>query len=90
MSFYIRCQMTAHSEIKLSLMVRPPPSSRLWFSFIGPPEVQFDTTPIISSSEISSSLVKGWLESRFLQVIEEGLVLPDGGEDISWCTAEEV
>jgi len=52
--------------------------------------LQFDTTPIISSSEISSSLVKGWLESKFFQVVEEGLVLPDGGEDLNFCSAEEV
>ncbi|KAK0633707.1 hypothetical protein B0T14DRAFT_419135 [Immersiella caudata] len=56
--------------------IKPPPSNRLWLSFQQAPKVEMTIEPIVSSRQITYTVILRQIESRIKEVIAETLVLP--------------
>lgn len=55
---------------------KPPPSNRFWMSFETMPRMVMDIQPIVSSKQITYSLILRTIESRIREVVAESIVLP--------------
>jgi hypothetical protein len=58
------------------LRFKPPPSNRFWISFETMPKVEMSIEPIVSSRQITYSIILRAIESRIMEVIAETIVLP--------------
>lgn len=58
------------------IKIKPPPSNRLWFTFETMPKIDMTIEPIVSSRQITYSIILRAIESRIREVIAESLVLP--------------
>ena len=58
------------------LRLKPPPSNRIWFSFEKMPSIEMRIEPIVSSRQITYSIILRAIESRIREVIAETIVLP--------------
>jgi len=56
--------------------IKPPPSNRIWFSFQQMPKIEMTIEPIVSSRQITYTLILRQIENRIKEVIAETLVLP--------------
>jgi len=56
--------------------IKPPPSNRLWLSFQQAPKIEMTIEPIVSSRQITYTVILRQIESRIKEVIAETLVLP--------------
>lgn len=74
-------------EIVLAVVVRkveghmlvkfkPPPSNRIWCSFETMPMVEMTIEPIVSTRQVTYSIILRAIESRIREVIAESIVLP--------------
>jgi hypothetical protein len=64
-------------EGHILIRVKPPPSNRLWFTFDGMPKLDLSIEPIVSSRQITYSVILRAIESRIREVIGDTLVLPN-------------
>ena len=55
---------------------KPPPSNRVWISFESMPHIEMTIEPIVSSRQITYSIILRAIESRIREVIAETIVLP--------------
>lgn len=58
------------------LKIKPPPSNRVWFSFQSMPKMEMSIEPIVSSRQITYTVILRQIENRIKEVIAETLVLP--------------
>ncbi|KAL2269407.1 hypothetical protein VTJ83DRAFT_1591 [Remersonia thermophila] len=58
------------------LRIKPPPSNRIWFSFQQMPKIEMTIEPIVSSRQITYTLILRQIENRIKEVIAETIVLP--------------
>ena len=65
-------KLEGHAFVRL----KPPPSNRLWFSFEKMPHIEMHIEPIVSSRQITYSIILRAIESRIREVISETLVMP--------------
>ncbi|KUI72729.1 hypothetical protein VM1G_08142 [Cytospora mali] len=63
-------------EGHLLLKIKPPPSNRLWFSFSQMPKMEMTIEPIVSSRQITYTVILRQIEARIKEVVAETLVLP--------------
>lgn len=56
--------------------IKPPPSNRIWFSFQTMPKMEMTIEPIVSSRQITYTLILRQIENRIKEVIAETLVQP--------------
>jgi hypothetical protein len=56
--------------------IKPPPSNRVWFSFQSMPKMEMTIEPIVSSRQITYTVILRQIENRIKEVIAETLVLP--------------
>ena len=56
--------------------IKPPPSNRVWFSFQQMPKVEMTVEPIVSSRQITYTVILRQIENRIKEVIAESIVLP--------------
>ena len=56
---------------------KPPPSNRVWVTFETMPDMEMTIEPIVSSRQITYSIILRAIESRIREVIAETLVLPN-------------
>ncbi len=56
---------------------KPPPSNRIWVTFKAMPDMEMTIEPIVSSRQITYSIILRAIESRIREVIAETLVLPN-------------
>ena len=59
------------------IRVKPPPSNRIWTSFQTMPKIDMTIEPIVSSRQITYTLILRQIENRIKEVIAESLVLPN-------------
>ncbi|KAK6353390.1 hypothetical protein TWF696_005356 [Orbilia brochopaga] len=58
------------------LRVKPPPSNRLWFTFVELPKMDISVEPIVSSRQITWNMILKPIENRIKEVIAETMVSP--------------
>jgi hypothetical protein len=63
-------------EGHLLFKIKPPPSNRVWFSFQTMPKMELAIEPIVSSRQITYTVILRQIENRIKEVIAETLVLP--------------
>lgn len=68
--------------------IKPPPSGRLWYSFEIEPLISLKIEPVISSRQMSYTIITNAIEKRFKEAIKESLVLPHW-DDISFYNTED-
>lgn len=56
--------------------VKPPPSNRIWFCFQSTPKMEMTIEPIVSSRQITYTVILRQIENRIKEVVAETLVLP--------------
>lgn len=56
--------------------IKAPPSNRVWFSFSQTPKMEMTIEPIVSSRQITYTVILRQIEARIKEVIAETLVLP--------------
>ncbi|KAI0886228.1 uncharacterized protein GGS22DRAFT_160309 [Annulohypoxylon maeteangense] len=56
--------------------IKPPPSNRMWFSFQSMPKIEMNIEPIVSSRQITYTVILRQIENRIKEVIAETLVAP--------------
>ncbi|KAJ5472522.1 hypothetical protein N7530_006523 [Penicillium desertorum] len=63
-------------EGHLLVRFKPPPSNRIWMSFETAPKMEMDIQPIVSSKQITYSLILRTIESKIREAVAESIVLP--------------
>ena len=63
-------------EGRVIFRLKPPPSNRIWFSFEKMPNIEMRIEPIVSSRQITYSIILRTIESKIREVIAETIVLP--------------
>lgn len=56
--------------------IKPPPSNRVWFTFQSTPKMEMTVEPIVSSRQITYTVILRQIENRIKEVLAETLVLP--------------
>ncbi|KAI1825043.1 hypothetical protein F4861DRAFT_221133 [Xylaria intraflava] len=56
--------------------VKPPPSNRIWFCFQSTPKMEMSIEPIVSSRQITYTVILRQIENRIKEVVAETLVAP--------------
>ena len=76
-------------EGHLLLRIKPPPSNRFWYTFEKPPKLDLTIEPIISSRQITYTLVTKAIESRIREVMADTVVFPFWDDTPFTQTSEE-
>ncbi len=63
-------------EGNMVFKLKPPPSNRLWYAFKEMPNMSLKIEPIVSSMQITSSVITKLIENRFREALKETLVEP--------------
>lgn len=56
--------------------IKPPPSNRIWFCFQSMPKMEMTIEPIVSSRQITYTVILRQIENRIKEVVAETLVAP--------------
>ena len=59
------------------IRIKPPPSNRIWLTFSTNPKIDMTIEPIVSSRQITYTLILRQIENRIKEVVAESLVLPN-------------
>ncbi|CDZ96221.1 Uncharacterized conserved protein TEX2, contains PH domain [Phaffia rhodozyma] len=70
-------------EGNLLLMIKSPPSSRVWYGFTKEPKMVINVEPVVSSTHIKWSMILKPIEKQIREGIIESVVLPNM-DDINW------
>jgi Maintenance of mitochondrial morphology protein 1 len=62
-------------EGKLLLKIKKPPSNRLWFGFYDPPVIEMSIEPIVSSRQITYTMILRAIENRIREAVCRYLVI---------------
>ncbi|KAI5860740.1 hypothetical protein GGS23DRAFT_580100 [Durotheca rogersii] len=63
-------------EGHIAFKIKPPPSNRIWFSFQSMPKMEMTIEPIVSSRQITYTVILRQIENRIKEVVAETLVAP--------------
>ncbi|EMR11090.1 hypothetical protein PNEG_00689 [Pneumocystis murina B123] len=63
-------------EGTLALIIKPPPSNRLWYGFYEMPKIDMTIEPIVFSKQITYSMILKVIENRIRETIHNTLVFP--------------
>ncbi|KAI9885667.1 MAG: hypothetical protein M1823_002536 [Watsoniomyces obsoletus] len=56
---------------------KPPPSNRIWVTFVTMPKMEMSIEPIVSSRQITYNIILRAIESRIREVVAETVVSPN-------------
>lgn len=74
-------------EGHIMIRIKPPPSNRIWFTFQVMPKIDMTIEPIISSRQITYTLILRQIENRIKEVVAESLVHPNW-DDVPFYSTE--
>lgn len=72
----------------LLIMLKPPPSTRFWYTFETEPVLSLEIEPIVSSSKLSYGMITNAIKGKFAEAIRESLVQPFW-DDIAFYDTEK-
>ncbi|KAH8686049.1 hypothetical protein BGZ60DRAFT_396766 [Tricladium varicosporioides] len=64
-------------EGHMMMRIKPPPSNRFWITFSTMPKIDMTIEPIVSSRQITYTLILRQIENRIKEVVAESLVFPN-------------
>ncbi|KAH7157847.1 hypothetical protein B0J13DRAFT_520564 [Dactylonectria estremocensis] len=64
------------AEGHMLFKIKPPPSNRVWFAFQTMPKMEMAIEPIVSSRQITYTVILRQIENRIKEVVAETFVLP--------------
>ncbi|KAH7019636.1 hypothetical protein EDB80DRAFT_563000 [Ilyonectria destructans] len=64
------------AEGHMLFKIKPPPSNRVWFAFQTMPKMEMAIEPIVSSRQITYTVILRQIENRIKEVMAETFVLP--------------
>lgn len=67
---------------------KPPPSNRVWFTFEQMPKLEMSIEPIVSSRQITYTIILRAIESRIREVLAETVVSPNW-DDIPFADSSQ-
>lgn len=70
-------------EGPLLIKFKPPPLSRIWYTFEKEPLMTLKIEPIISSRQFSYNIITNSIEKKFKEAVKESLVMPHW-DDVSF------
>jgi hypothetical protein len=76
-------------EGKLNIKIKPPPSNRIWYNFETMPKLNLLIEPVVSSKQITYSMVTKAIENRIRELFKEGLVSPNW-DDIAFFNTKDM
>ena len=76
-------------EGQLLVRLKPSPSNRIWIAFESMPNLELSIEPIVSSRQITYSIILRAIESRIREVIAETVVLPHWDDTPFFETAQQ-
>jgi hypothetical protein len=59
------------------IRIKPPPSNRFWVTFQSMPKIDMTIEPIVSSRQITYTVILRQIENRIKEVVAESLVFPN-------------
>lgn len=72
------------------LKIKPPPSARMWYTFENEPLMSVKIEPIISSRQMSYTIITNSIKKKLQEAIKESVVLPHWDDFIFYTTTDEV
>ncbi|TVY19542.1 putative PH domain-containing protein [Lachnellula arida] len=72
------------------LRIKPPPSNRFWVTFSSMPKIDMTIEPIVSSRQITYTLILRQIENRIKEVIAESLVFPNWDDSPFYHSEEKL
>ncbi|CAG8958860.1 hypothetical protein HYFRA_00011813 [Hymenoscyphus fraxineus] len=69
--------MVKRVEGHVMLRIKPSPSNRFWITFETMPKIDMSVEPIVSSRQITYTLILRQIENRIKEVVAESLVYPN-------------
>ncbi|AGO10560.1 AaceriABR107Wp [[Ashbya] aceris (nom. inval.)] len=77
-------------EGPMILLVKPPPSNRVWYAFESEPLLNLDIEPVVSTRQLSSNMIINVLKSKFKEALRESIVLPYMDDMVFYPTQNEI
>lgn len=77
-------------EGPMLVKVKPPPSTRIWYTYENEPNVSIKIEPIISSRQMSYTIITSSIEKMMKEAIRDSLVIPHWDDMIFYYTEDEV
>lgn len=56
-------------EGTMRLLIKPPPSNRVWFAFVNPPDLEIKITPIVSSRQVGWQRALDLIDSKIREAV---------------------
>ncbi|AMD18805.1 HBL097Cp [Eremothecium sinecaudum] len=77
-------------EGPLIILVKPPPSNRLWYAFETEPLLNIEVEPVVSTRQLSYNMITNVIKSKFKEALKESLVLPSMDDMVFYSTTDEI
>ncbi|KAJ3368034.1 hypothetical protein GGF31_006867 [Allomyces arbusculus] len=74
---------------RLRILMRAPPSNRVWVGFVAPPDVNLCAEPVVNAKQLRLGLVLDYIEGKLRDVINTSMVLPNM-DDFCFCPSAEM
>lgn len=74
---------------RIVLRIKPPPSTRIWYSFDEMPTVDLQIDPVVGDTQLSYSFVQNYIKAKVMETLRETMVLPNMDDISFYDTAEE-
>lgn len=74
----------------LIVLIKPPPSNRIWYAFETEPIIDLEIEPVVSSSKLSYTMITNVIKGKFVEGIKESLVMPYMDDIVFYSTDDEV
>lgn len=77
-------------EGPMLVKIKPPPSSRIWYTYEHEPNMSIKIEPIISSRHMSYTIITSSIEKMIKEAVRDSLVLPHWDDMIFYYTEGEL
>jgi len=77
-------------EGPLIVNVKPPPSTRIWYTFESMPTLEMTIEPVVSQRQITYGMITKVIENKFREGIKDSLVFPHWDDITFFDTSDEI